>query len=494
MCFVHLQDTERIPYKSLLKLRRSSSSVPAAQPRGGPSQWSPKESHSNPSAWRDTLNSRSLQNSPHKPALPYARAAHAEEEDWPDLTQLRWEGGATGVVRGQQYSPVDFRELRQNSAKISYPAQDPHGLVLKKMRNSRPADQHQTLPHSVSLAKPPRSKSPKALPLTPQGRAVARSSFRARQQQQQLGSHGSPRPKMNQPLRTHISLESLVIGPKPAGADHTEALHTPDEASLAQALVQDEPDHQQLSQHDFVAAAWRQHDNVSQLQSRHHGSSVRSSHMTSRGADRGGIRGVSCQQASPQQPALHETRLDSIKKGDEEEARAAAAAARAIPSFASPTRSSEAKAQHAQRSLHTLPFRRSTSRHSAGSHVEDDAHKLLRKHSEGSHQAVPQGGVSFDEVQNPGSGRETPSGGQHSPDNGGQTPSGGQHPPGSGGQTPSGGQHPPGNAAPLTSTFRLLFYSLCSAVNAAIHCLVLQLDPGQSCRDPGSPLLGDQRQ
>ena len=470
--FIYLQATERLPYETLLKLRRSSSSVPSTQPRGGPSQWSPKESHSNPSAWRDTLTSRSLQNSPHKPALPYARAAHAEEEDWPDLTQLRWEGGATGVVRGQQFAPVDFRELRHNSAKISYPAQDPHGLVLKKTRHSRPADQHQTLPHSVSLAKPSRSESPKALPSAPQGRAVARSSSRAKQQQQQLGSRGSSRPKMTQPLRTHISLESLVIGPKPGGADQTEPLHTPDEASLAQALIQDEPDHQQLSQHDFVAAVWRQHDNISQLQSSHHGSSVRSSHMTIRGADRGdsrsadrgGSRGLSSQQASPQQPALHETRQDSIKKGDEEEAGAAAAAARAIPSFASPTRSSEAKAQHAQRSLHTLPFRRSTSRHSAGSHIEDDAHKLLRKHSEGSHQAVPQGGVSFDEVQNPENG----------------------------GVTPSDGQHPPGNAAPMTSTFRLAFCSLCLAVNAAIHRLVLQLDPAQSCHDPRSLPLGDQ--
>lgn len=421
-----VQATERMPYETLLKLRRSSSSVPATQPRGRPS-WSIIESQSSPSAWRETLNPRSLQNSPHKATLPHAAAAHAEEEDWPDLTQLRWEGGATGVVRGQQFAPVDFRELRQNPAKRSYPGQDPHGQVLTKTRQRRPADQHQTLPLSVSLAKHSRSESPKALPSAPQGRAVARSTSRARHQQQQLGSHGSMRPKLTQPLRTHISLESLAIGPKPTDADQAEPLHMSEGASLAQALIQDEPDHQQLSQHDFVAAIWRQDDKMSQLQPSHQGSSVRYTHTTSKG----GSRGVPSQQASPQQPALHAMGLDSTKQGDEEEDRAAAAAARAMPNFASPTRSSEAKAQHAQRGLQTFPSRRSASRQSAGSSgIEADIHQPLRKNSEGGHQAVSGSGVSFDEAQNADNGVKTP----------------------------SRGQHPPGSAAPLTSTFRSVTY------------------------------------
>ena len=447
-----MQPTERMPYETLLKSRRSSSSVPATQPRGR-SSWSIIESQSNPSAWRETLNPRSLQNSPNKAALPHAAAAHAEEADWPDLTQLKWEGGATGVVRGQPFAPVDFHELRQNPAKRSYPGQDLPGQCLTKSRNGQPADQHQTLPLSVSLAQHSRSGSPKALPSAPQGRTVARSTSRARHQQQHLGSHGSVRPKAIQPLRSHISLESLAISPKPAGADQAEPLHMAEGASLAPALIQDQPDHQQLSQHDLVAAAWRQDDTMSDLQPSHQGSSVRRSHTTSRGADRGVSRGVSSQQASPPQPALHAMGLDSTKQGDKEEDRAAATAARAMPNFASPTRSSEAKAQHAQRSLHTLPSRRSTSRQSAGSNsIEADMHQLLRKNSQGSHQAVPGTGVSLDEVQNP--------------DNGGETP--------------SSGQHPPGSAGPLTSTFRLVLYCLCSAVNAALCYPKLQLDPRQS--------------
>ena len=433
--FAHLQATERVPYETLLKVRRSSSLVPPTEPGVRPSLWSAIESQSNPSGRREILNPRSLQNSPHKPALPHARAAHAEEEDWPDLTQLKWEGGTTGVVRVQQFAPADFRELRQKPTKVPYPAQDAHGQVWTKTRNGRAADQDQTLPWPVSLAKRSRSESPKALPSAPQGRAVACSTSRARQQQQQLESQASSRPNMTQPLRTHISLESLVVSPKLAGADQTQLLCTPEEASLAQAIIQDEPGHQQLSQHDFVAAAWRQDDKMSQLKSSHQASSGRSGRMISRGADkgasrsadRGGSRGASSQQASPQQPALHEMRLDSIKHGNDKEDKAAATPSQALPNFASPTRSSEAKAQHAQRSLHASPFRRSSSRQSAGSHnIEADTHQLLRKHSEGFHQAMPRGGVSADEGRNPGNG----------------------------GETPSDGQRPPGDAAPLTSTFR----------------------------------------
>lgn len=447
-----LQATERIPYETLLKLQRSSSSVPPAQSRGR-SSWSASDSQPDP--WHETLNPRSLQNSPHKPALPRPRASHAEEEeDWPDLTQLKWEGGATGVVRGQRIAPVNFQQLKQNWAEMSCPQQDLHWGVLPKTKSGRRAGQQQTLPWSVSLTEHSRPDSPTALPWAPQGRALARSTSRAGQQPQQLHSHGSLR-QMTQPLRTHISLSSLVVSPKLAGVDQTEPLHMSEDDSLARALIQDEPEQQQLSQPDPVAAAWRQAAEISQHQASHH--IVSRSHMTSMGGGRGAGRGparrggggvgreanrqLSSQHHSPpQQPALHELRLESPMQGKEEEDRAACTAARALPNFASPTRSSEAKAQHAQHSVRSFPSRRSTSRQSSGSNPEAEAHQLLRQHSETQHEAVTRGGVSMDGRKTPGNGEETPGSrrgtladGEDTSDNRRETP---------------------GSAAPRTSTFR----------------------------------------
>lgn len=423
------------------------------QSRGRPS-WSALDSQPNPSAWHETLNSRSLQNSPHKPALPRPRAAHAEEEEWPDLTQLKWEGGATGVVRGQEVAPVNFQQLRQNWAKMSCPEQDVKGGALATKRG-RHAGQQQTLPRFVSLTERSRPDSPSALPWAPQGRAVARSTSRAGQQPQQLQSHGSMR-QMTQPLHTHISLSSLVVSPTPGGAHQTEPLRISEDEPLARALIQDEPEQQQLSLPDPMAADWRQICEISQHQANQQ--AVSSSHKTSMGAGRGDGRGAarrggggvgrgasrqlsSQHHAPPQQPALHELRLGSTKQGKEEEDRAAFTAARAMPNFASPTRSSEAKAQHAQHSVRSFPSRRSTSRHSAGSNPEADTHQLLRQHSEARHEAVTRGGVGMD-------GRKTPGNGEETPDNGRDTT------PGDGEETPGNGGETPGNAAPRTSTFR----------------------------------------
>lgn len=425
--------------------------MPPPQSRGRPS-WSALDSQPNPSAWHETLNSRSLQNSPHRPALPRPRASHAEEEDWPDLTQLRWEGGATGVVRGQQAAPVNFQQLRQNWAKLSCPEQDPEGGALAKTKRGRRAGQQQrTLPGSVSLTGHSTPDSPSALPWAPQGRAVTRTTPRAGQQQpQQLQSHGSLR-RMTQPLHTHISLSSLVVCPKPADVDQTEPLRMSDDDPLARALIQDESEHQQLSQHDPMAAAWRQIGEISLHQASHH--IVTSSHVPSmragRGAGRGparrgggGVgRGASRQLSSqhhapPRQPALHELRLRSTKQGEEEEDMAASSAARAMPNFASPTRSSEAKAQHAQHAQHSmrsLPSRRSVSRHSTGSNPEAVTHQLSRQHSEARHEAVTQGGVGRD--------------GWRTPDNGEGTPDDGE-------ETPGNRRETSDNAAPRTSTFR----------------------------------------
>ena len=443
-----MQASERIPYETLLKQRQSSSSVPPTQSKGRPS-WSTLESQPNPSAWHESLNSRSLQNSPHRPALPRPRAAHAEEEDWPDLTQLKWEGGVTGVVRGRQDGPVDFRELRQNAVKTAYSGQALDGQVLTKMMDGKRGNQHNRLSHSVSLANRSRWGSPSAKPFGPQGRAVARSTSRARQQQQQLESHDSLR-QMTQPLHTHISLDSLMISPTPAAADRTERFRTSQDGFVAQALIRDELDHDQLSQHDCQAPGLHKDDRLRQAQCSHQGTWVSGNSHTNVGGDIRGVkrgsRGGPSQQVPPQQPALHEWGVDSAKESNKEEDGAASTAARAMPNFASPTRSSEAKAQHAQHSLNAFPSTRSRSRQSAGSNCEAGTH-LLRKHSEDSHQAITRGDVNV-------AGEQTPGNGGHTLGSVGQNPGIGGQPFGNGGKTSASEEQTPGDAAPLTSTFR----------------------------------------
>ncbi|KAL3161872.1 hypothetical protein ABBQ38_008961 [Trebouxia sp. C0009 RCD-2024] len=403
-----MQAAEHLPYETLLaaagRQRRSSSSVPPFQSTKGRPSWSIAESQPSPSAWHETLNSRSLQNSPHRPAPPHARASHPEEEDWPDLTQLRWEGGATGVVRGQQTAPL-HGEVRPNPTKT---LQNLHGQVFAKSTNGRQQKMNgaladHRLPLSVSLAGRPRWGSPSPMPSGPQGRAVARSLSAlppgpqgravsrspSRAAGQQLQSSYDTSGQMTQPLRTHISLDSLMINPGPA-ADQQDQFP-------AQSLIQVEPDHRPFIQHDGSrASAWHGDDRV-----RHQRSLVmQNGHANDRGPDRRGSEGVPCQPPPTQQPALHARGQDPAKKNGEEEAGAGFGAARAVPNFASPTRSSEAKAQ--QRSLHAVPFKTSRSRQSAGSITDTDA-LPLRKASEGSHQAAGWGGASAEGGQTPGS-------------------------------------------------------------------------------------------
>lgn len=402
-----MQAAERIPYETLLaaagRQRRSSSSVPLLQSTKGRPSWSISEPQPSLSAWHESLNSRSLQNSPHRPALPHVRASHPEEEDWPDLTQLKWEGGATGVVRGQQTGPL-HGELRQNPAKTW---QNLDGQVFVKSTSGRQQKMNgaladHRLPLSISLAGRPRWGSPSPMPSGPQGIAVARSlsalpsgphgrpvSHSIPRARQQLRSSHDTSGQMNQPLRTHISLDSLMITSRPA-ADQQEQFP-------AQSLIQAEPDHPPSIQHDGSrASAWYGDDRM-----RHQGSLVmKSGHANDRGADRRASEGVPSQPPPAQQLALHARRQDPAKKSVEEDAGAGFGAARAMPNFACPTRSSEAKTQ--QRSLHALPFKRSCSRQSAGSITEADA-PLLRKPSESSHQAARWDGASAEGGQTPGS-------------------------------------------------------------------------------------------
>lgn len=398
-----MQTAERIPYETLLRQRRSSSSVPPMQSKGRPS-WSISESQPSPSAWHETLDSRSLQSSPHRPALPHASVSHAEAEDWPDLTQLNWEGGATGVVRSRQ----DYHmhgEFGQNPAKTP---QNLDGQVFNESMNGRQQKMNgalakHTLPLSISLADRPRWGSPNALPSGPQGRPVARSlsalpsgfqgraaaSTTSRARQQLDSSHDSSRmSQVTQPLHTHVSLDSLMTSPRPA-ADQQD--------HRAQPLFRDALDQEQLSQPDSTASAWCKDDVM-----RHQASSATSNgHLN----DRGGSEGVPSQQPPPQQPAVHERGQIPVKQSAKEQTGASLTAPQALPSFASPTRSSEAKSQHP--SLHALPFRRTRSRQSTGSVTPADG-PLLGQLSEGSHQAARGVGVSEGQTPTPGSGAPTP--------------------------------------------------------------------------------------
>lgn len=346
------QAAEPIPYETLLRKQQASSSVPAAPLSHCPS-WSPLGSHPSPPAWQETLHPRSFNNGSDQPTLGGGRDAPSEEEDWPDLTQLKWEGNATGVVRGQQNSSR-VRNFVQNP--VSYPAYPEQDLDERvrghaaqycgQKKTSTGALGEHRLAQSVTFENRPRWGSPRAtaLPSCPPGRAVACSLLRPRQQQQDASG------QTVQPLRTHISLHSLVTSSNTAVADQPRRFHTSLDELMADQILQD--------QADSKASIWREETDSRQLSSSNQGSQqAGDGHMATRGVSQ-----RSSQPASPQQQSSQDWDLDSAKQGGEEESGAAFAAARALPSFASPTRSSEAKMK--QRSLQPSKGR---SRYSAAS-------------------------------------------------------------------------------------------------------------------------------
>ena len=351
-----IQAAERIPYETLLRKQQTASSKPAAPSSHRPS-WSPLGSHPSPPAWQGTLHPRSSNN---QPTLARDRVGQSEEEDWPDLTQLKWEGSATGVVRGQQ-NPPRVRDFVQNPASYpAYPEQDLDGRVRlhakqycgQKKTNNAAVGEHR-LAQSVSIENRPRWGSPSALPSRPSGRAAARSLSRARQQPQ--GLNDAPGQTV-QPLHTHISLHSLVASPKAAVAGHPRQFHTSLDELMADQIIQD--------QAESKAPIWQEDTDSRHSRSSPQGSQqAQNSHMATRVDSQ-----RSSQHTQSQRHASQDWDLDSAKQGGEEESGVASAAARAMPSFASPTRSSEAKMK--QRSLRVVPSK-GRRRYSAGSSSVD---------------------------------------------------------------------------------------------------------------------------
>ena len=331
------QALERIPYETLLRQQQSSSSLPTTPSKARPS-WSTVRSHPNPPACHDTLSSKPLHSGRDKTA-PTLQPPQAEEENWPDLTQLRWEQGATGVVRGQP-SSGDFVEA-------SFPEQSLDAARRGVMpRGSMLADSR--LAPSVRVQGRPRWGSPNALPSRPQphSHSLSRPHQQHQHQQQQQSSYLS---QGAQPLYTHVSLDSLVLSPRTDATPMAQpkSFHTSLSELMAHRTFDNEPDEQQNQIH-LAEPSWPE-DSVT--------SSVMRSNQPGFPQAREGHQVIlagtdsrsSDQQAPPQQHAPQDWDLDLAKQGEEEVTGAASAAVRAAPSFASPTQSSEAKMK--QRSL-----------------------------------------------------------------------------------------------------------------------------------------------
>ena len=106
-----------MPYRTLLRKRSSSSSMPVTPLKARPADASahPKDAHMHRwgsafGAARGSLQATALQG-------PKARGAQAtEEEEWPDLSHLSWGGQATGVIRGQAGMTNGISQAADDSA------------------------------------------------------------------------------------------------------------------------------------------------------------------------------------------------------------------------------------------------------------------------------------------------------------------------------------------------------------------------------------------
>ncbi|KAL0050639.1 hypothetical protein WJX82_003908 [Trebouxia sp. C0006] len=175
----HMPTVEkRVPYQALLRRRPSStsSSVPVTPLKTRPA-WATVEPEPPSDTWQASM---SLQNSPVKAVLP--QHSQVEEEHWPDLSHLNWEGAATGVVSGRPDVFARVGASNQMGVQTRYPtgeaemdvdAMGPIGNIAGRSKqgkmNSHFADQ--TLMKQSSLQQRPRWGSPNALPSRPHSRA-----------------------------------------------------------------------------------------------------------------------------------------------------------------------------------------------------------------------------------------------------------------------------------------------------------------------------------
>ena len=374
-----MQIQERIPYETLLKQRSSaSSSVPVT-----PSKARPAWATARPKPISDTWQASQLSQNRaiQSPLAQHSQAG--EEEEWPDLSHLRWEGEAAGVVGDRPHVPLGVDDVGHVGAHTAYPREGSgldrggQGLTAgvaghnrQKKMSAHLADQG-----SMKLNSPqerPRWGSRHALPSRPHSRTDANtlddrhqssqsshfsqaarhsgitSTAGEEQSQWTAGNLGMSQP--SKPLHTRVSLDSLAGHADmllPAQAWSRTIPEQPLPACFHTSL--DELMTQGLAQDDWEALAPKQ-PTVSHRSLNHSRSSQQRHSSSARYA-----RQVS---APAQRHAPHDWSLDLAHNsghGEEEELGAASAAAHAVPSFASPTRSSAAKMQ--QRSLYDSPSR-----------------------------------------------------------------------------------------------------------------------------------------
>ena len=343
------QARERIPYESLLRRGSSSSSVPTTPLKARPA-WATSGLKPDGNTWQA---GNSLQSSPVKTALGQPGHA-AEEEDWPDLSNLTWEEGASGVVHAP--SGISFRatEFGQVDVHASYPSHAvgvkmngldvgdglPHDTRQGRRNGSfgidPPIVADQRLSKLQSLQERPRWGSRNALPFRTQGRAFADGPARQGQRQQssflpESAHHsrlksadtdeqlcqesggvdvcqpGNSHPK--KPLHCHVSLDSL-IGHADRASPERPSVQPPQQPNSFRASI-DERTADRIIQDDLLPKQ------VSSGQLQHQSS--------------------------------QEWSLDSAKQSGEIDSGAVIVPEQNLPSFLSPTRSSEAKAR--QRSL-----------------------------------------------------------------------------------------------------------------------------------------------
>ena len=378
------QIEKRIPYQALLRRRPSStaSSMPVTPLKTRPA-WATVGPKPPSDTWQASV---SLQNSPVKAVLPQHSQAE-EEEDWPDLSHLKWEGGATGVVSGRPDVFARVGASSQMGVRTTYPKGEaemdmdvmgPIGNIAGRSKQGKMSSHFadQNLMKQGSLQQRPRWGSHNALPSRPHSRAVSSGLASRRQNLQsshllqathhsRLNSaaideqswHHSSNLAMthpSKPLHTHISLDSLVShadGASPAQpwSRGTSELH----------LSVQQPARFHTSLHDLMAQGIIHDDQTPPVPEQAAAKSRQLSHSRSSQIQQGSAARYARQiSAPPQRHGLHapdDWESASAKQGEGEDGRASTAG-RSMPSFASPTRSSAAKQQQ-QRSLHNTSSR-----------------------------------------------------------------------------------------------------------------------------------------
>ncbi len=379
------QVEKRVPYQALLRRRPSStsSSMPVTPLKTRPA-WATVGPKPPSDTWQASM---SLQNSPVKAVLPLQ--SQVEEEDWPDLSHLKWEGGATGVVSGRPDVFARVGASSQMGVQNRYPTgeaemdMDVVGPIGSMAGRSKQGKMNSHFADQNLMKQRPRWGSPNALPSRPHSRAG--SSGLASRRQNLQSSHllqATHHSRLNsaaideqswyhpgnlamthpsKPLHTHISLDSLVShadGASPAQPWSRGASELP--------LSAQQPARFHTSLHDLMAQGIIHDDHTSPVPEQPAAKSRQLSHSRSSQIQQGSAARYARQlSAPPQRHGLHapdDWESASAKQGEGEDGRASTAG-RCMPSFASPTRSSAAKQQQ-QRSLHNASSR---SRQVAGS-------------------------------------------------------------------------------------------------------------------------------